>query len=97
MKNNDWRNHPSLKGISDAKLDMLTSILTQAENVQSDSLIPFFLKSASDANKKGINFSDSETDIIVNVLKSKMSKQDIQKIDSIRKLSRIIAKKQANS
>lgn len=97
MSNIDWKSYPGLNGISPEKLNMLTSILSQAESVKSDSLIPFFLKSASEANKKGISFSDSETDLILNVLKTKMSKQDIQKIDTIRKLSQMIAKKQANS
>ena len=97
MSNIDWKSYPGLNGISPEKLNMLTSILSQAESVKSDALIPFFLKSASEANKKGISFSDSETDLILNVLKTRMSKQDIQKIDAIRKLSQIIAKKQANS
>lgn len=93
----DWKNHPGLNGIPREKLNMLTGILTQAETMKSDALIPFFLKSATEAGKKGISFSDSETDLILNVLKSRMSKQDIQKIDTIRKLSQMIAKKQANS
>jgi len=97
MNSDDWKSHPSLNGISKEKLNILTEILTQAEKKKPEELIPFFLKSSADANSKGISFSDAETDLILSVLKKNMSKKDIQKIDTIRRLSQVIAKKQANS
>lgn len=97
MNSFDWKSHPSLKGISKEKLNILTDILSQAEKKKSDELIPFFLKSAADANRNGIAFTDAETDLILSVLKTNMSQKDIQKIETIRRLSQMIAKKQANS
>ena len=51
------------------------------------------MASMKNANSKGISFNDNETELILNVLKQRMSSQDIKKIETIRNLSQIIAAK----
>jgi hypothetical protein len=56
-------------------------------------MIPFFIKSSTESAKKGMVFSDDETEVILDVLKEKMTAADLKKIDTIRKLSKMIASK----
>lgn len=91
--NNEWKSSPNLKGISPEKLNLLTTILSQAQNKSQNELIPFFLASVQKANSQGLSFNDNETDLILNVLKQNMSKEEQDKIETIRKLSGLVASK----
>ena len=86
----------NINGISPDKLNILTEIIAQSENISSDNLVPFFLNAAATANSRGINFSDEETDIIINALKTNMTKEQINKLDTVRKLSKMIMSSQSS-
>ena len=89
-------NYNNISGISPEKLNLLSEIIRQSENVSSENLIPFFLNAAATANAKGINFSDAETDVIINALKTNMTKEQISKLDTVRKLAKIISSNRAD-
>ncbi|MBQ6814906.1 MAG: hypothetical protein IJP13_05155 [Lachnospiraceae bacterium] len=89
----ELKNNPALKDISEAKLELLISLVTKAETLKQNELMPFFLSITKQASDKGMSFNDAETEIILNVLKKKMSPADIKKIDMIRNLSRMISLK----
>lgn len=93
MNNNDWMKSPNLKGISQEKLSLLTTLLSQAQNKSQNELIPFFLAATQKANSQGISFNENETDLILNVLKQNMSKEEQSKIDTIRNLSNMVVNK----
>lgn len=80
----------SINGISAEKLNMLTEIIKKSENVSGDNMIPFFLNAAADANAKGISFSDSETDLIINALKTNMTPEQISRLETVRRLAKMI-------
>lgn len=86
----------NINGISPDKLNILTEIIAQSENISYDNLVPFFLNAAATANSRGINFSDEETDIIINALKTNMTKKQINKLDTVRKLSKMIMSSQSS-
>ena len=65
----------------------------EAATKSPNELLPFFMASMQKAGSQGISFDDSETDLILNVLKAKMSSKDIKKIETIRNLSKIISAK----
>ena len=83
-------NYNNINGISPEKMNLLTEIIKQSESVSSENLIPFFLNAAATANSKGINFSDTETDVIINALKTNMTIEQKNKLDTVRKLSTMI-------
>ncbi len=85
-------NYDNINGISPDKLNLISDIIRQSENISPDNLIPFFLNAAAMANSKGINFSDQETDIIINALKTNMTKEQITKLETVRKLAGLISK-----
>ncbi|MBP3338084.1 MAG: hypothetical protein J6L69_01605 [Lachnospiraceae bacterium] len=93
MSNKEWMNNPALKNIDATKLALLTELVEQAETKSKDELLPFFLSINMKAKEKGIDFNDAETEVILNVLKTKMSPQDIKKIETIRNITNMISKK----
>lgn len=54
MESNFMDNYNNISGISPEKLNLLSEIIRQSENVSSENLIPFFLNAAATANAKGI-------------------------------------------
>lgn len=92
-KYDELKNNPALKDISPEKLELLISLVSKAETLKQNELMPFFLSVTKEATSKGITFNDAETEIILNVLKKRMSPSDIKKIDMIRNLSRMISSK----
>lgn len=90
---NDWLNNPILKDVSPEKLTLLMDLVTQSQKLSPKELIPFFLSSSAKASAQGIHFSDAETDLILSVLKEKMNEDEKKKIDTIKKLSKMIASK----
>lgn len=93
MDNNDWINNPKLKNIDQKKLKMLIQLTEAAKTKDSDKLLPFFIDVTRKANSLGITFNDDETEVILNVLKTRMSPEDIKKIEMIKNLSRMITDK----
>lgn len=91
--NDEWLNSPKLKNIDPKKLKLLIQLAEQAEKKEADKLLPFFLSVTNRANSMGIVFNDDETDIIMSVLKTRMSPDDIKKIEMIKNLSGMIAAK----
>jgi hypothetical protein len=76
------------------KMSFLLDLVKEANTQNSNSMIPFLLSVTSRANQKGITFSDDETELIVNQLKKNMKPEDQAKIEMIRKMSSMLAKKQ---
>lgn len=93
-KYEDIKNNPALKNISKEKLNLLLSYVTEAENLKQNEVMPYFLSITKKANAQGISFNDDETEIILGILKKKMSPSDIKKIDMIKNLTQMISRSQ---
>lgn len=93
MSNNKWMEDPVLEGISPEKLKILTEIVENANGKEPKELMSYFLKSTSDAAKEGIYFNNDETELIVNVLKQGMNEEEIKRIETVRRLARMMSKK----
>lgn len=95
MNENQWMNHPDLQNIPPEKLILLTELMNQSAQKKPEELIPFFLAATSKAESMGNSFTDSETNIILEVLKQNMTPKQQSQIEMIRRLSNMIyAKKQ---
>lgn len=93
-KYEEIKNNPALKDISREKLDLLLSYVTEAEKLKQNEVMPYFLSITKKAQAQGISFNDSETEVILSILKKKMSPADIKKIDMIKNLTQMITKAQ---
>lgn len=94
MINNKWMDDPVLSGISNEKMEILTKILDSSNGMEPRQMLTYFIQESNKASKEGINFTDAETDAILNVLKQDMSPEEIKKIDTIRKMANMITKRQ---
>lgn len=81
----------NINNISPEKLNFISTIIKQSENIPKDNIIPFFLNAAASANAKGIHFSDTETELIINSLKTNMTKEQINRLETVRTLAKAIA------
>lgn len=93
MNNDDWKNDQRLNNISPEKLNILTNIISGTKGLSNEAIIPFFLKQTNEASSKGINFSDSETELIIDVLKTNMTPEQIKRIDMVKKMAIMLSKK----
>lgn len=76
------------KNIDPAKKAVLESVINQAKDKKPADLINFLVSYARSNNQ--VNFTDSETDLIVNELKKNMNENDIKKLDTLKQLSNLI-------
>jgi hypothetical protein len=83
----------NINNISQEKLNFISEIIKQSESVSQNNLITFFINAAATANAKGIDFSDAETNLIINSLKTNMTKEQINKLETVRNIAKAISSK----
>lgn len=86
MNTPSWKNHPALKNMDSQKLKWLEALADQTAKQKPDNILPFLLAVNANANKKGIRFTDEETDVILCVLKEHMTPEEKKRVDSMRKM-----------
>lgn len=92
MANNKWMDDPVLENISSEKLEMLTKIIEGAQGMEAKQMLTYFIRQSNAAGKQGINFTNAETDLILNVLKENMSQEEIKRIDMVKKIVEMVGK-----
>ena len=92
MSNNKWMDDPILNNISTEKLEALTKIIEGAKGMDPKKMFVFFLTESNNARKNGVNFTNEETELILNVLKQNMTAEEIKRIDTVRKMVSMIEK-----
>lgn len=86
MSTPSWKEHPALKKMDSQKLKWLENLADQTARQKPDNILPFLLAVNSHAKKKGIRFTDEETDVILCVLKENMTPEEQKRVDSLRKM-----------
>lgn len=87
-----WMNNPNLNGIDKGKLEMLSQLAAQGQSQtknQSD-LMPFLMMAANTSKEKGMQFSNNEMDMIVEVLKMGKSPQEVAQIEKMLMLMKLM-------
>ncbi|MDO5422894.1 MAG: hypothetical protein Q4F41_04110 [Eubacteriales bacterium] len=90
MSDTSWMNNPNLKNIDHAKLEALLSMANQGQGKSQKELLPFLLAAANQSRSQGVRFTPEETDAIIEVLKAGKSAEEIQKIDRIRAMMKLM-------
>ena len=91
--NSDWKKDSRLNNISKEKLDILTNIISGANGLSNNEIIPFFLKQTTEASSNGIYFTDAETELIIDVLKAGMTPEQRKRIEIVKRMSIMLNKK----
>jgi hypothetical protein len=76
-------NNPLLAGMSPEKIEFLLNFANAQKPTDTKSMMPFLLSQISLAKKQKINFTDSETDLLFQILKGNMSEEEAAKADKI--------------
>ena len=88
--NQDWKNDPKLNQMDPAKLQLLQSLAEQGSEKNLSDMLPFLMSAASQGKQKGLNFTASEQQLILESLKQGKSPAEAAKIDKIVSLMRMI-------
>lgn len=88
----EWMNNLQLSGIDPAKLSMLQSLAAQGSSKNQNEMLPFLMAAASNSQKKGMQFSPQEMNMIIEVMKKGKSKEEVAKIDQMMNIMRMIKK-----
>ena len=88
MKNNE-----NFKDISPEKLNFLMQFAAQNKSNNAKEMSNMIMGAVSDAKQEGIQFSPTETDLIIEVLKQNMTPAEQQKADQILMLMRNFKKR----
>lgn len=86
----DWRGNPRLAGMDQSKLDMLQNLAQQGSTKGINDMLPFLMSAAAQGKRGGLNFNENEISTIIEVLKAGKSPEEVQKLDRIVNLMKMI-------
>lgn len=86
--NANWKQDPRLKNMNPQKLALLTEFAKSVESIPKDQLVPALLKINAEANQKGIQFNDDETDLLISIMSTNMSPAEKKRMDTLRMFSK---------
>jgi hypothetical protein len=75
------------------KLSMLSEFAKRVESTPKDQLVPTLLNLNAEASRKGIQFNDEETDLLISIMSANMSANERKRIDTMRMLSKNFMKR----
>ena len=81
-----WMSDTRISDIPKAKLDFLQKIFFESKNLTQKEQLPFFMALAGRAKKDNISFSQDEINLIMDVIKSHSTPEEVQKINQTVKL-----------
>lgn len=79
-------NNPLLQGMSPEKLQFLMNFASSEKPTDFKDMMPFLLSAMGSAKSKNIQFTEPETDLLVQILKQNMSPEESAKADKIMQL-----------
>ncbi|MGN1167515.1 MAG: hypothetical protein ACI4S2_13930 [Lachnospiraceae bacterium] len=83
---NEWINHPAMKNIDPAKLELIKTAAKQTEAKSGKEMAPIMMALITSANKKGIHFTPDEFSLIISILKEGKSEKEQAQIEQTIKM-----------
>ncbi len=84
---------PESNGMSTDKAAFLAQLLSEGKTKNQADMLPFLLSLSGRVNQSGLSFSDEETDRIIGQLTANFSPQERQKVEMLRRISKMLAEK----
>lgn len=88
--NSDWMENPKLSGIDPEKLKLLQSLAAQGSRQDQGKMASFLMAAANTSRQRGLQFSPSEMEAIVEVLKTGKSPAEAARIDRLLSMARLL-------
>ncbi len=86
MDNNFFQNNPAFNNLSPEKLAFLMNFANTKKPAQMHEMMPFLMSSMNQAKKENIQFTPSESDLLVEVLKQGLPPEEAKKVDMVMQL-----------
>lgn len=86
----DWMQHPNLSHMDPEKLALLSSLASQGSQKKQSDVMPFLMSILSGQTGSNLQFSSSETEQIIEVIKLGKSPEEIAKINKMIHLLRML-------
>lgn len=81
-----FQNNPAFKGLSPEKLSFLMEFANSPKPTDMKDMLPFLLRALNGAKKQNIQFTQTETDLLIEILKQKMPPEEAAKADKMIRL-----------
>ena len=88
MDNNIFQNNPAFKNLSPEKLSFLMNFANSKKPTQMQEMMPFLMSSMNQAKKENIQFTPSESDLLIEILKQNLSPEEAHKVDMMMRIMR---------
>lgn len=79
----DWINDPRLHNMDPLKIELMKTAASQTAGKSGNALVPILMALITNANKKGIQFSQDEVSLVLELMKEGKSKQEQAQIDKM--------------
>lgn len=83
MNNSTWMNDPSLKHIDPVKLQILSGLANNVSGKNANEMLPLMMSAINQANQKGVSFSSSEQELLLNLLMEQLSPEEKKKAETM--------------
>lgn len=81
MDNNLFQNNPAFNNLSPEKLAFLMNFANSKKPTHMNEMMPFLMSSLGQAKKENIQFTSSESDLLIEILKQGLPAEDAKKVD----------------
>jgi len=88
MDNNLFQNNPAFNNLSSEKLAFLMNFANAKKPTQMQEMMPFLMSSMNQAKKENIQFSQSESDLLIDLLKQNLPPDEAHKVDMMLRIMR---------
>ena len=92
---NEWMNNPAMQNLDPVKLQLIQMAASQTSGKSGRDLAPVMMALVSNANQKGVRFTEDEISLILEILKEGKPKEEQAQIDHTINMVRSLLKKKA--
>ena len=93
MSDTSWMNDPALKNIDPMKLQILSTLASEADGKSPNELLPFFMSAMNQANSNGVSFTSPEKQLLMNILMQQLSPEEKKRAETIIQMTSAFQKK----
>lgn len=90
-------NSQKFPNIDPEKLNFLTTLMKEANGKNQNEMLPFLMGISQQANEKGFQFSDEETEMLVQAMTANMSPAERKKVELLRRMAKMMGKKKSQN
>ena len=83
MDFNMFQNNPAFANLTPEKLNFLSNFAASSKPTDMRSMLPFLMSTLNNAKKENIQFSETETELLIHVLKMNLSPEENERVDKM--------------